>query len=293
VRPFEYSRPATVEEAVAALAAGVASRVLAGGTDLIPQMREGRREVSRIVDVKQVPELTAIESLPGGGLRIGAAASVAALGRHAAIARDHPALLASGRMIGSLQIQARASLGGNLCNGAPSADAAPILLCQYARAEIAGPNGRRRIDVAELFAAPGRTTLAPGELLVSITLPPRAPSTAACYLRFTPRREMDIAVAGVAATLQLEPDGRIGVARIALASVAPTPMLAPEAGRTLAGERPTSALFRQAGLLAARSASPISDTRGSAEYRRELVAVLTARALAQCARELRLEVEMP
>jgi carbon-monoxide dehydrogenase medium subunit len=166
----------------------------------------------------------------------------------------------------------------------------PALICHAARALIAGPAGRREMLIEAMFAGPGRTNLARDELLVAILLPALAPRTAACYLRFTPRREMDIAVAGAAAWLRLGAEGVIADARIALASVAPTPIRAPAAERTLIGARPSRALFEEAGRTAAADARPISDTRGSADYRRKLVAVLTARALADCARQLDLEV---
>jgi carbon-monoxide dehydrogenase medium subunit len=221
---------------------------------------------------------------------IGAAANATMVARHPDIAARYPAVAHSAQLIGGVQVQNRASLGGNICNAAPSADGVPALICHGARAVIAGPRGRREILLESLFAAPGRTTLAPGELLVSIVLPPQEPRAAAAYLRFTPRREMDIAVAGAGAWLRLDQDGAIAQARVALASVAPTPIRAPTAERKLIGERPSPALFEEAGRLAAQDARPISDTRGSADYRRTLIAVLTARALADCARQLGLEV---
>jgi CO/xanthine dehydrogenase FAD-binding subunit len=189
-------------------------------------------------------------------------------------------------------VQNRASLGGNICNAAPSADGVPALIAYGARALIAGPVGKREIPVEAMFAGPGRTTLAADELLVAILLPPGAPRTAGAYLRFTPRREMDIAVAGAAAWIRLREDGAIAEARVALASVAPTPIRAPAAERKLAGERPSGTLFEEAGRLAAGDARPISDTRGSADYRRTLVAVLAARALGDCVRQLGVEVEV-
>jgi carbon-monoxide dehydrogenase medium subunit len=276
-----YERPGTVAEAVAALAAGDA-RALAGGTDLVPQLREGRRQVGRVVDLKRIAELTAISTLPGGGISIGAAATCAAVARHPLVAEAYPAIARSAQLIGGVQVQNRASLGGNICNAAPSADAVPALICHQARAVIATPGGRREASVESLFRGPGRTALEAGEVLVAIQLPPREAHSAAAYLRFTPRREMDIAVAGAGAFLRLGPDGRIAGARIVLASVAPTPLRASTAEQRLAGEKPSRALLEDAGRLAAADARPISDTRGSAEYRRSLVAVLTARALAQC-----------
>jgi len=289
LQEFVYERPGTVGEAIAAMRAGQA-RALAGGTDLVPQLREGRKQAARIVDLKHVPAMTAITLLPDGGVQIGAAVNATAVARHAAIAAGYPAVADSAQLIGGVQVQNRASLGGNICNAAPSADGVPALICHGAVALIAGPGGTREIPVEAMFAGPGRTTLAPGELLVAIRLPPVAPRTACAYLRFTPRREMDITIAGAAAWLRLGEDGTIAEARLALASVAPTPIRAPIAEKMLLGERPGAALFEEAGRLAALDARPISDTRGSAGYRAALVAVLAARALADCGRRLGLEV---
>jgi len=289
LQEFAYQRPDTVSSAVAALAAAD-TRALAGGTDLVPQLREGRRAAARVVDLKHVPELVAITATPNGGVSIGAAATAASVARHPLIAAPYPAIAQSAQLIGGTQVQNRASLGGNICNAAPSADGVPALICHGARASITGRDGQREVPVEALFAGPGRTHLAPGELLVAILLPPAAARSAACYLRFTPRREMDIAVAGAGAWLRLGDDGTIVQARIALASVAPTPIRAPIAERKLIEAHPSAELFEEAGRLAAQDARPISDTRGSVDYRKKLVAVLTARALADCARQLGLKV---
>ena len=289
MQDFVYQRPQTVADAVAAMGAADA-RALAGGTDLVPQLREGRRAAARIVDRKAIPEMTAIAVLPDGGVSIGAAVSATAVARHAAIAGGYPAVADSARLIGSVLVQNRASLGGNICNAAPSADGVPALICHGARALIAGPQGTRESPLESIFAGPGRTTLAAGELMVAIRLPAVSPRSAGAYRRFTPRREMDIAVAGAGAWLRLGADGFIAEARLALASVAPTPIRAPVAEQKLVGGRPGAALFEEAGRLAAQDARPISDTRGSADYRRTLVAVLMARALADCSRRLGLEV---
>jgi carbon-monoxide dehydrogenase medium subunit len=284
LQAFEYLRPDTIDAAIAALADGEA-RAFAGGTDLVPQIREGRRHAARLVDLKHIGELTAITAHADGSVMIGAAATATTVSRHAAIAGAYPAVASSARLIGGVQIQNRASLGGNICNAAPSADAVPALLVHEARVMIAGSNGSRDLALSELLRGPGRTALEPGELLVAIALPPPTPRSAATYQRFTPRREMDIAIAGVAAWIALDGDGAITAARIVLASVAPTAIRAPTAEARLLGERPTPALLAETGRLAAQDARPISDTRGSADYRRTLVSVLTARALADgCAR---------
>jgi CO/xanthine dehydrogenase FAD-binding subunit len=289
LQDFVYERPETIAEAIAAMRLDDA-RALAGGTDLVPQLREGRRRAAHIVDLKQIPEMTAITVLRDGSVSIGAAVTATAVARHAAIAAGYPAVADSAQLIGGVQVQNRASLGGNICNGAPSADGVPALICHDAQAVVAGPERTREMALEMIFAGPGRTTLAAGELLVAIRLPAVAPRAAAAYRRFTPRREMDIAIAGAGAWVRLGEDGTISEARLALASVAPTPIRAPTAERKLVGERPSDALFEEAGRLAAQDARPISDTRGSADYRRTLVGVLMVRTLADCVRRLGLEV---
>jgi carbon-monoxide dehydrogenase medium subunit len=289
LQDFVYACPETIEEAVAAMAAGDA-RALAGGTDLIPQLREGRRRAARVVDLKRIGALSAIAQTPDGGVSIGAAANAALVSRHAAVVRAYPAIADSACMIGGVQIQNRASLGGNVCNGAPSADAVPALICHGASALVAGARGRRKLPLEQFFKGPGRTVLNADEILVGLELPPPQPRSAAKYLRFTPRREMDIAIAGAGTWIRLAPDNTIADARIVLASVAPTPIRASRAEQRLVGERPGRDLFEEAGRLAAADAQPISDTRGSADYRRTLVGVLAARALAGCCDQLQVEV---
>lgn len=262
------------------------ARALAGGTDLVPQMREGRRAAAVLVDLKHVAPLTSIERRADGGWRIGAAASIGSLAKHAALVGEHRALVDAACLIGSLQIQNRASLGGNLCNAAPSADAVPLLVALEAKADVAHAGGNRTVSARSLPVAPGRTSLAAGEVLAAIVVPPQPARSAARYLRFTPRREMDIAIAGSAVRLDLGADGNIAGAAIVLASVAPIPLVAERAAELLVGAPASEALFVAAGAKAAEEAQPISDTRGSAAYRRELVAVLTRRALADCAKRL-------
>jgi carbon-monoxide dehydrogenase medium subunit len=196
------------------------------------------------------------------------------------VRRYWPALAEVAEMIGGIPIQSRASLGGNLCNAAPSADSVPVLIALRAVCRIAGPSGERRIAVEEFCTGPGRTVLGPGELLVGFEIPPPEPASGACYLRFTPRAEMDIAVAGAAAAVRLS-NGVIAWARVALAAVAPTPLLVREAGDWLADKAPTEENIREAAELARKAAKPITDMRGTAEQRRHLVGVLTRRALQQ------------
>jgi carbon-monoxide dehydrogenase medium subunit len=281
---FTYERPATIETAIEMMSQHGAC-ALAGGTDLIPQLKEGRRSARLIVDLKHVAGLTIVERFGAGQWRLGAAASVARIGAEPDFVRDYPGLVEAAQLIGSLQVQSRASLGGNLANGAPSADAVPLLMSLGAMAEIAGPKGRRTVTVESLPVGPGKTALAQGELIVALLLPPRPERSAARYLRFTPRREMDIAIAGSGAALEIGAGGEITKARITLASVAPVPLRAERAEARLIGERPESPLLAEAARIASSEARPISDTRGSADYRRDLVKVLTRRALEACVAE--------
>jgi carbon-monoxide dehydrogenase medium subunit len=285
VQEFHYHAPRTLKEAIALLSRPGA-RPLAGGTDLITQIRERRRLVGDVVDLKRVPELTALFRTEDGSWSIGGAVSVGELGRNSRFASECTAVLEAAQLIGSLQIQNRAGLGGNICNAAPSADGVPLLICLDAMAELDGPGDRRTVPVSSIACGPGRTSLAAGEFLVSIRLPMLRERSSAKYLRFTPRREMDIAIAGVGAWFALDADGVIIEARLTLASVAPTPLIAKAAQQSLRGRRPSLSAFEQAAALAAEEAKPISDSRGSADYRRELIKVLTQRTLAACATDL-------
>ncbi len=282
---LEFDQPCNIAEAIAALAQEGA-RPLAGGTDLVPQLREGRRTPRRIVDLKRIGELTAICETADGGLSIGAAASLSSIANHSLVIARYPAIVRAARMVGSLQIQNRASLGGNICNAAPSADGVPPLICLGAEAVIVGSGGERTVPVQAIATGPGHTALAEGEILVAIRLPPPAERSAATYLRFTPRREMDIAIAGAGTWFALDAAGTVTAARIVLAAVAPVPRRVHGAERLLVGARPDDRAFDAAAERAAAEAQPISDTRGSAEYRRSLVRVLTKRALAACREQI-------
>ncbi|MFZ4807935.1 MAG: FAD binding domain-containing protein [Hyphomicrobiaceae bacterium] len=277
-RDFQYLPSVTVEAALSAMAGG--SRPLAGGTDLVPQLREGRRSAPGVVDIKRIPEMLEIRQRSDGGVSIGAAAAATAVADDPTVRRLYPALADAARLIGSWQVQNRATLGGNICNAAPSADAVPALVCYGASVIVASPRGRSVMPLETVFRGPGRTNLAADALLVAIELPPPATRTACHYRRFTPRREMDIAIAGVAALVRFGDDGAIVEARIALASVGPTVLRAKKAEGALIGMSGTASTVKVAGGLAAEEAKPISDTRASADYRRTLVRVLTERTLA-------------
>lgn len=275
---FDYAAPQSLDEAVALMTAHPGARPLAGGTDLLVQMRSGRKDTDFVVDVKRVPELNEIAYDPVHGLTLGAAVPCYRIYSSAPVARAYRSLADVAALIGGTQIQGRASIGGNLCNAAPSADSVPLLIALGGRCRIVGPAGTRELAVEDFCTAPGRTVLASGELLVSIHLPPPAPDSGARYLRFIPRNEMDIAVAGAGVQVVMD-NGNFRSVRIALAAVAPTPLFVREAGDALAGKAANAASLAEAAELASRAARPIADMRGTAEYRRHLCAVLTRRAL--------------
>jgi CO/xanthine dehydrogenase FAD-binding subunit len=278
VKWFDYAAPASVAEAVGLLTAHANARLLAGGTDLLVQLRAGRKETDLVVDAKRIPELNAIHYDPARGLTLGSAVPCYRIYRDKDVARAYPSLVEVASLIGGTQIQGRASIGGNLCNAAPSADSVPLLIALGATCRVAGPRGSRDVAVEDFCIAPGRTVLQPGELLVSLHLPPPPPHSGARYLRFIPRNEMDIAVAGAGVEVILE-NGRFLSARVALAAVAPTPLYVREAGEALAGSPVDEASIAAAAEIARRSAKPITDMRGTADYRSHLCAVLTRRAL--------------
>jgi carbon-monoxide dehydrogenase medium subunit len=278
VRRFELALPDTLEACQHALADGPDVKLVAGGTDLLPQMKNGVVNARRVVDLSQLPELKLLERRGDGGLRVGAGVSARTL-ELAQPVRDGFAALAEGAgVVGSLQIRHLATLGGNLANAAPSADMAPPLLALDATCVIAGPRGQRRVAATDFFLGVRRTQLAPDEVLVEVVLPAPEPGSGGTYVRHTPRRELDIAVVGVASQLTIS-YGRCVKARIALGAVAPVPLRATAAEARLEGEAVTPALIDEAAQLAVEASRPISDQRGSAEFRRHLVRVLTRRTL--------------
>lgn len=281
MKDFSYAAAATVDEAVSLLAAGgPRARVLAGGTDIIVQLREGLREADLLVDVKKVPELVAFDFSPQRGLKLGAAVPCYRIYGDAQLNAAYPAVCDAARIIGGWQIQSRASIGGNLCNSSPAADSTPALIVHDATAHIAGPAGTRSVKVVDFCTAPGRNVLDRGEFLVGLEFPAPAAHASSHYLRFIPRNEMDIAVVGAGAWLKLDSSGKtIESARIALGAVAPRPVLAAEASDWLTGKPANEESFAQAGELARKVATPIDDKRGTAEYRVHLVGVLVRRAL--------------
>ncbi len=277
MKPFGYHSPDSVADAVGFLDRHPGAVALAGGTDLVLQLKEGR-QVPAVVSLKNVSELGAVD-VGDDRVRIGAAVTIADLLAHPLIADEYPALAAGCAVIGSPQVRTMATLGGNLCNAAPSADTAAPLLALDASAVIAGPDGERFLPLADFFTGPGETALADGEILAAVVLP--RPAGRSTYLVHGPRAAMDITVAGVAAGLSSSHDGDPEI-RIALAAVAPTPIRALAAEDAL-GRRLDPASIAAAAEAAAAECDPITDVRASAEYRRHLVGVFAKRTLEQLA----------
>ncbi len=277
---FEYEAPTTVADAVQLLANHNGSaRILAGGTDLIDQIRLGRFAPEVVVDVKKIADLQALE-ISADGLKLGAATPCYRIYGDEAVCRDYSALADATKIIGGAQIQSRASVGGNLCNSGPAADSTPALIALSARAVIAGPGGTREVPVEEFCTGPGKNVLQPGELLTALVMPARPAHSGSHYLRFIPRNEMDIAVVGAGASVVLDAAGETFVsARIALGAVAATPLYAKEASELLAG-KPVGDEAIEAAMAASRKiAVPIDDMRGTVEFRKHVTGVLTRRAL--------------
>ena len=279
MRRFEMAMPGSVDECLTVLAQrGSEAKLVAGGTDLLPQMKNGVTRPGCVVDISRLSELRSIALDASGGLRLGAAVAARQIERDARLAKAFPSLVESAALVGSIQIRNLATVGGNLCNAAPSADMAPPLIALEAEAVIAGPKGRRRVPLASFFEGVRTTVLGPDELLIELVVPAPGPRSGGHYLRHTPRRELDIAVVGVASQITLS-NGVCGKARISLASVAPTPVRATAAERVLEGQPLTKERIEEAATLAVEAARPISDQRGSAEFRKHLVRVLTRRTL--------------
>ena len=278
---IDYENPSSVDDAVKILAeSGGKAKAMAGGTDLIVQLRvkDPRVDASTVVNVKNIPELNELSYSASGGLTIGAAVPCHIIYNNEDVKKHYPALIDSASLIGGTQIQGRASLGGNLCNAAPSGDSIPNLIAHNAIAKIAGPNGTREIPVEEVCTGPRQTSIGDDELLISINFPSNGSGFGANYIRFIPRNEMDIAVAGAGVSVTIE-NGVFTSGRVALASVAPTPILVKEAEDALVGQPVGDAAIQKAADAAKNAAKPISDMRGTAEYRKHLCEVLTRRAL--------------
>lgn len=274
---IRYEAPQSVAEAVRLMAADPGARVLAGGTDLLVQFRTGVRQPTAFIDVKRIPELVGI-TIDSRELRLGAATPAAAIVEDALLTRLWPGLAEAVQLIGSMQIQGRGSVGGNLCNASPAADTTCALMVNRATCVIAGPRGERLVPVENFCTAPGRTVLEPGEFLVSLRIPRPETRTADAYLRLIPRTEMDIAVAGAAVSVTLDASGVCSAACVAIGAVAPTALLVPDAAKALVGSRLDEGALVRAAAAASAAARPIDDKRGTTAYRKAVVGVLTKRA---------------
>lgn len=277
---FAYQSPTTLADAVELLSAhNGRARPLAGGTDLIDHMRCGRLSPQVVVDVKKIDELNVL-NIDDDGLRLGAAVPCHRIYDDAAVCQQYQALADSCRIIGGIQIQSRASVGGNLCNSGPAADVTPSLIALEGVCVIAGPDGKREVAVDEFCTGPGKNVLKKGELLVEIRFPQRPARSGSHYRRMIPRNEMDIAVVGVGAAVELADDGEtVAAARIGLGAVAPTPLLAAEASQSLSGRPANEESFADAAAAAQAIVSPISDMRGTIDYRVHVTGVLVRRVL--------------
>jgi len=288
MRDFDYEAPLQLAAAVDLLARhSGAARPLAGGTDLIDHVRTGRLSPDLIVDIKKIAELNVLAA-DATGLRLGAAVTCTQVAAHPAIIQNYAALADSAQIIGGVQIQNRASIGGNLCNSGPAADSTPSVIALGGRCVIARPKGMRELPAEEFCTGPGKNVLAPGELLVEIRFPAPPAHSGSHYRRFIPRNEMDIAVVGVAAAITLDSQKqKVTAARIALGAVAPKPLLATEAAAELVGRPLTDDVIAQAAAAARKIATPITDMRGTAEYRLHLVGVLVERVVRAAAARAR------
>jgi CO/xanthine dehydrogenase FAD-binding subunit len=276
---IDYSSPHSVAEAVELLTErGDRARPMAGGTDIIVQMRAGVPDPDYVVDIKKIPELNELSYDAAGGLTIGAAVPCYKIYNDKNIASVYPAIVDSATIIGGTQIQGRASLGGNLCNAVPSADSIPTMIALGATANITGPNGSRSVPIEDFCTGVRKNVLGTGELLVSIHFPVPAANSGARYQRFIPRNEMDIAVVGVGASVTLN-NGNFESVRVSLASVAPTPLFVTEINDALAGKEVNAENIAKAGELAKVASKPITDMRGTIEYRKHLCNVMTQRVL--------------
>ena len=276
----EFFSPTSLSEAQQAVCDGAVSSWLAGGTDLLVGIRLGVRDPARVIDLKQIPELTAIE-IDDASVRIGAATSAFDVLHNSDVPTLFPGLAEALDLIGSTQIQGRCSAGGNLCNASPAADSIPALIANGARCSILGPDGERMLAVEDFVVGPNQNALAPGELLVELILPRPAAGASDAYLRLTPRTEMDIAVAGAGVSITMDESGICTAARVAIGAVAPTALLVEAAAEALVGSQLDQAAIDAAVVSVRSAATPISDKRGTAEYRTHVVGVLVARAIAK------------
>jgi carbon-monoxide dehydrogenase medium subunit len=275
---MRYEAPGTLEAAVSLLAgASGQARVLAGGTDLLIQMRGGRVDPELLVDVKGIAELTTV-SAENGVYRVGAAVPCMELVENQAFAKAWPGVRDGANLIGSIQVRGRATLGGNLCNASPAADTVPAMIAAGATASIVGPRGRREVPIEEVATGPGKTSLAKGEIVASFLLPKRPPRSGDAYLRFIPRTEMDIAVVGAGVNLTLDGAGVCTQARVAIGAVAERALLVTDAAAALIGTKVDAAALKRMAAAVSAACRPIDDKRGTKEYRIKVCGVMARRA---------------
>ena len=292
---FEYYAPSTVAEAIDILRThGEGGKLIAGGTDLVPQMKERGRHPKYVVSLNRVAEIEGIDLRGAQGLRIGAATKCWTIRNHPVVMDQYNILSQGAALIGSIQTQNLATIGGNICNAIPSADAVPAFIVAGAQARIVGPGGERTVPLDEVFVGPGRTILTDDEVLTDVFIPTPLPRSAGYYLRHCPRKELDIAIAGVGSFVQLDETKQTFThARICLASVAPVPLRALRAEEALVGKPATPETIAAAAQIASEEARPITDMRGSIEFRRHLVKVLAERTLTRAVEEIRTGVRQP
>jgi len=275
-----YQSPSTVEEAVKILAGATGTaKVLSGGTDLLVQLRSGRSKPDVIVDAKRIPGLIGIRE-EAGGFVIGASTPGAVIGEHKGLAKAWPGVVEAANLIGSTQVQGRASLAGNLCNASPAADSVPAMIAAKVICVIAGPKGRREAPVESICTGPGQTSLAKGEFVIEFKVPKPAAHSCDAYLRFIPRTEMDIAVVGCGVAVTLDGKGVCTDARVVLGAVAPTAVLVPDAAKALIGHKLDDATLKAIDAAAQKACKPIDDKRGTIEYRIKVAGVLARRTAA-------------
>ena len=278
---FEYVNPNRLEEALSLLAQyGPKAKVIAGGTDLVPRMKWGEIRPEVVMGVSQIPGLAEIQFDGKNGLRLGALCKIGAIEKSDIIREQYPILVQAASVLGSTEIRNLGTVGGNLCNAAPSADMPPALLVLGARAVIASGKGEKVIPLEDFFVDAKKTVLGDGELLIRLEIPPMKPNSAGEYIKFGKRKAIEIAMIGVAALITLDPASHIcKEARLGLATAAPTPIRAKEAEGVLTGKKLDDELIESAAVTASREASPRTSWRSTEEYRRELIRVLTRRAI--------------
>ncbi|MFQ3314525.1 MAG: CO/xanthine dehydrogenase FAD-binding subunit [Candidatus Poriferisodalaceae bacterium] len=275
---MKYASPSSVEEATGVLAGALSAQVFAGATDVVPQIRAGRKQPEILVDLKGIKELLNVSN-EATHWRVGAATPTARLTENSDFSSEFPGLSEAAGLIGSDQIQNRSSLGGNLCNGSPAADSVPAMVVNGVRAVVAGGSGSRTVPVSEIVTGPGKTSLADDEFIVEFEIDHMPAHTGDAYLRLIPRTEMDIAVVGVGVRVTLDDVGMVSAADIVLGAVAPTVVRVPEAEAALVGNQINDEILATVSAAASEACNPIDDKRGTIAYRKQVAGVLAKRAV--------------